>query len=127
VFEMAMARFFALDLNANSEPSAGAGRGSSNRQLVTKHRKMVYISPSKALCEERFEDWTARLSKMNLGIQVAMVTGDGDPSEAFRNLTIAHLILTTPEKVRDQRLFALHIVQTNKTHLFLFLECSGIV
>jgi replicative superfamily II helicase len=32
----------------------------------------VYISPSKALCEERFEDWSNRLAAMNLGIEIAV-------------------------------------------------------
>jgi len=99
VFEMAMARFFTIDLQANQ------GRQAVDRlqqpqhyPQISKHRKIVYIAPSKALCEERFADWSTRLAAMNLGIQVALVTGDGDPSEAFRDLTLAHLVLTTPEK-----------------------------
>jgi ATP-dependent DNA helicase HFM1/MER3 len=33
-----------------------------------------------------------------LRLEVACVTGDGDPGEAFRDIAAAHLILTTPEK-----------------------------
>ena len=58
----------------------------------------MYISPSKALCEERLNDWSTRLLAMKLGLNVALVTGDGDPSDAFRDLVSAHLVLTTPEK-----------------------------
>jgi hypothetical protein len=91
VFEMAMARFFSVDLQANRSKQV-------KRAHISKNRKMVYISPSKALCEERMDDWTTRLSAMSLGIEVALVTGDGNPSEAFRDIASAHLVLTTPEK-----------------------------
>jgi ATP-dependent DNA helicase HFM1/MER3 len=97
VFEMAMARFFSVDLQHNNTAGNSSGRG-GHRIQVSKQRKMVYVSPSKALCEERFEDWSTRLAAMQLGIEVAVITGDGDPSEAFRDLASAHLILTTPEK-----------------------------
>jgi ATP-dependent DNA helicase HFM1/MER3 len=91
VFEMAMARFFAVDLQ-QQPPS----RGTTSQ--ISKQRKIVYVSPSKALCEERLQDWSKRLMDMNLGLEVALVTGDGDPSAAFRDVASAHLILTTPEK-----------------------------
>ena len=91
IFEMAMARFFAVDLQTQSQRGTGAPQ-------ITKRRKIVYVSPSKALCEERLEDWSKRLMDMNLGIEVALVTGDGDPSAAFRDVASSHLILTTPEK-----------------------------
>lgn len=89
IFEMALARFFMVDLQSSTSSTRGSA---SNR------RKAVYISPSKALCEERFEDWSTRLKEMNLGIQVAVITGDGDPSESFSDLASSHFILTTPEK-----------------------------
>jgi len=92
VFEMAMARFFAVDLQTNIRNPAG------RTQQISRDRKIVYVSPSKALCEERFEDWSVRLAAMNLGIKVVLVTGDGDPGESFRDLASGHVILTTPEK-----------------------------
>lgn len=91
IFEMAIARFVALDLRA-------AIPGQGTKPQISKRRKIVYVSPSKALCEERFEDWSKRLSEMNLGIEIVVVTGDGDPSESFHDLASAHFILTTPEK-----------------------------
>ena len=36
---------------------------------------------------------------MNLSIEIAVVTGDQDPSEAFAEFSAAHFILTTPEKM----------------------------
>jgi ATP-dependent DNA helicase HFM1/MER3 len=89
VFEMAMARLFGTELHEQA-----IGR---NNQL-SKRRKIVYIAPSKALCEERFEDWSSRLSQMKLGIEVALITGDGEHSDSFRDAVAAHVILTTPEK-----------------------------
>jgi ATP-dependent DNA helicase HFM1/MER3 len=56
------------------------------------------MAPSKALCEERFNDWSMRLRSLNLGIQVSLITGDGDPGNAFRDLSASHLVVTTPEK-----------------------------
>jgi ATP-dependent DNA helicase HFM1/MER3 len=90
---MAMARFFTVDLQVG-RPEQRHGQ----RPQISMQRKIVYISPSKALCEERLNDWSARLTAMRLGINVALVTGDGDPSESFRDLASAHVVLTTPEK-----------------------------
>jgi len=69
-----------------------------NLPQVSKQRKIVYMAPSKALCEERYADWSKRLGAMNLGLEVVLVTGDGDPGDAFRDLKAAHLVVTTPEK-----------------------------
>jgi ATP-dependent DNA helicase HFM1/MER3 len=89
LFEIAMARFFSVDLNA---------RNGSSQQQVSHQRKIVYVAPSKALCEERFKDWTRRLSHVQVGIQCAMITGDAEPGDSFRDVAAAHVILTTPEK-----------------------------
>ncbi|CAJ1930861.1 unnamed protein product [Cylindrotheca closterium] len=91
IFEMALARFISRDLQfhrpfTNGPPS------------MSKHRKVVYFSPSKALCEERYEDWSQRLSQLQLGIEVSMITGDAEPGRSYHDLANAHLILTTPEK-----------------------------
>ncbi len=87
IFEMAMARFMMVDLQDH-----GAKR-------VSKNRKMVYIAPSKAICEERYQDWTQRLAALNLGIEVTKITGDTiDPGACYHDLSSANLVLTTPEK-----------------------------
>lgn len=92
VFEMAMARHISIDLEV-------LRKASDWRQMqLPKCRKIVYISPSKALCEERYEDWSRRLSDLKLGISSAMITGDAEPGEAFRDIANSHIILTTPEK-----------------------------
>lgn len=91
LFEMAMARFFSTNLQRQPHKV-------DERQHVDNAQKIVYVSPSKALCDERYEDWSTRLGSMNIGIQVALITGDGDPSASFRDLAHANIILTTPEK-----------------------------
>ncbi|GAX27286.1 ATP-dependent DNA helicase HFM1/MER3 [Fistulifera solaris] len=91
LFEMAMARFFTLNLQRQI-------RKLDERHHVDKSQKIVYVSPSKALCDERYVDWTTRLGSMNLGIQVALITGDGDPSASYKDLANANVVLTTPEK-----------------------------
>ena len=45
IFEMAMARFFSVDLQQNGGN-------------VTNNRKVIYVAPNKALCEQRVEDWS---------------------------------------------------------------------
>ena len=91
LFEIAMARLFANDLQEQSRP-VGA------QQQVTNRRKILYVAPSKALCEERYEDWSRRLTAMGIGIQCAMITGDAEPGDSFRELAAANVILATPEK-----------------------------
>lgn len=84
VFEMAM--------GALLQSSKTAGR-------IPNTRKIVYISPSKALCEERYNDWSGRFIQVDPGIEVVMVTGDDYSSgNSFENVASAHIILTTPEK-----------------------------
>jgi hypothetical protein len=89
LFEMAMARFFDTDIRSPEF---------HNSHQICKARKVVYVAPSKALCEERFRDWSKRFMDLNLGLEVALITGDGDPSDAYRDLSNAHIIITTPEK-----------------------------
>jgi ATP-dependent DNA helicase HFM1/MER3 len=62
-------------------------------------KKIVYISPSKALCDERYNDWSTRFIQVDPAIEVVVVTGDDNSSgNSFQNVASAHVILTTPEK-----------------------------
>jgi replicative superfamily II helicase len=92
IFDIAMARLLLQDLQTQSNPN------NQRLPVISRHRKMVYVAPSKALCEERFDDWSRRLSELKLGIEVAMITGDGEVGEGYRDLASAHFIVTTPEK-----------------------------
>lgn len=80
IFEIAMWKLF------NQSSQVVKGDASS---------KVIYIAPSKALCEERYQDWRNRLPSY---LNVSMVTGDTNPSCSFQNVATSHLILTTPEK-----------------------------
>jgi len=94
-----MARFFTVDLLRQQQANAVPARVVNGQKLlgITNHRKIVYIAPSKALCEERYADWSSRLSFG--GIRVALVTGDtAESNEAFRDLATSHVVVTTPEK-----------------------------
>jgi superfamily II RNA helicase len=94
IFEIAMARFITTDLL-----SQGATTCPNQSHVLSKARKILYIAPSKALCEERYEDWSRRLQNLGFRIEVAMITGDtADPGSSFSDLTSAHLIIATPEK-----------------------------
>lgn len=115
LFEMAMGRFMAMDLLVQQ-----GGEEFSDRVLnspLSKSRKMVYVAPSKALCEERYDDWSRRVKDLNLGVVVAMITGDGDPGSAFADLEASHLVLTTPEKWDS-------MTRRWNENFFLFASCK---
>ncbi|KAF4527806.1 hypothetical protein B566_EDAN016218, partial [Ephemera danica] len=57
--------------------------------------KIVYMAPVKALCSERYLDWSVKFGP--LGVQCLELTGDSDPSDYFE-LRDFQLLLTTPEK-----------------------------
>ena len=66
----------------------------SSSELETKEiSKAIYMAPTKALCGERFIDWTKKFNP--LGIKCMELTGDSEVSE-LRDIADAHIILTTP-------------------------------
>jgi len=73
VFELAMVK--ALDENDNA--------------------KMIYISPTKSLCNERLRDWEAKFASLN--VRCMELTGDTGNTN-FAALANADLVFTTPEK-----------------------------
>ncbi|KAL7539117.1 hypothetical protein ACHAXR_010579 [Thalassiosira sp. AJA248-18] len=90
LFEMAMARLFASNIRHGMPGGTTGG--------VSKARKVVYIAPNKALCEERQSDWSKRLVDIDPGIVCTTITGDVNSSSTSAEIAMAHLILTTPEK-----------------------------
>ncbi len=58
--------------------------------------KALYLAPTKALCEERCNDWTRRFSALNLTCGV--LTSDTTVGEADR-VKKSDIIITTPEKL----------------------------
>jgi ATP-dependent DNA helicase HFM1/MER3 len=56
-------------------------------------RKVVYIGPLKALCQERFRDWSAKFKPHH--VKCAEITGDTDMSAA-QDLEKADILITTP-------------------------------
>ncbi|OKL61605.1 hypothetical protein UA08_03771 [Talaromyces atroroseus] len=57
--------------------------------------KLVYQAPTRALCSERFRDWSTKFT--SLGLQCAELTGDTDYAQS-RLVQTASIIITTPEK-----------------------------
>jgi replicative superfamily II helicase len=66
-----------------------------NNKEKSENDKVIYVGPTKALCQERMDDWSKRLSKF--GIVCIEVTGDTD-EVSINVLENAHVIITTPEK-----------------------------
>ncbi|GIQ79557.1 hypothetical protein KIPB_000217 [Kipferlia bialata] len=60
--------------------------------------RVFYLSPSRALCGERSQDWTRRLSC--LGLTTIELTGDTPVNSVYyKNISKADVICTTPEKL----------------------------
>ncbi|RAO68915.1 uncharacterized protein BHQ10_004927 [Talaromyces amestolkiae] len=57
--------------------------------------KLVYQAPTRALCSERFRDWSKKFT--SLGLSCAELTGDTDYAQS-RLVQTASIIITTPEK-----------------------------
>lgn len=80
LFELAIIRHF-FDLTR---------RGETN-DIST---KALYLAPMRALCQEKAQDWAARLAT----IQLTVVELTGDTDEQLGRLSAAHVIVATPEK-----------------------------
>ena len=86
LFEMAMCRLFASSL-------------ASGNRVVSNAKKIVYIAPNKALCEERQDDWSKRLAEIDPSIVCTTITGDANnAASSYGEIASSNLILTTPEK-----------------------------
>ncbi len=57
--------------------------------------KIIYMSPTKALCAERAKDWNQKFKC--LGIKCAELTGDTDSAD-LSHIKESDIIITTPEK-----------------------------
>jgi ATP-dependent DNA helicase HFM1/MER3 len=58
-------------------------------------RKIIYLAPIKALCQERLDDWQKKFGP--LGVKCVELTGDSENINS-QTLVSADVILTTPEK-----------------------------
>jgi len=61
----------------------------------TSKAKVVYMAPMKALCSERFTDWSTKFEPF--GLRCKEVTGDSELDDYYE-LQNVHIIMTTPEK-----------------------------
>ncbi|RLV95616.1 ATP-dependent DNA helicase MER3 [Spathaspora sp. JA1] len=57
--------------------------------------KVLYLAPTKALCNERQLDWSNKFK--NIGLTVGTLTGDTSFKES-ENVRKSHIIISTPEK-----------------------------
>jgi len=55
---------------------------------------ILLVAPIKALCAERYEDWTRRFGP--LGLRCMVLTGDTEPEEFYELQDTVNIILTTP-------------------------------
>jgi ATP-dependent DNA helicase HFM1/MER3 len=106
LFDVAVARFVSMDLNAQDQQHNKSTSSilplSPKASVVSKARKIIYLAPSRALCQERYEEWSRQLEDANLGLDVALITGQEENdlgTSSFSDFVAAHLIITTPEKL----------------------------
>ncbi|KAK2723293.1 uncharacterized protein LOC136033782 [Artemia franciscana] len=64
--------------------------------LVSNGGKAVYVAPIKALCAERYRDWSVRFG--SLGFRCVQITGDQATIDETESFNYANCIITTPEK-----------------------------
>lgn len=58
---------------------------------------ILYLAPSKAICEERYHDWKSKFS--NLNVKVLLITGDSIDKNPFSDNSKQHsLLIATSEK-----------------------------
>ena len=57
--------------------------------------KVVYMAPVKALCAERYKDWSKKFSQF--GMRITELTGDSE-NDDFQTVSQNNFIITTPEK-----------------------------
>lgn len=72
----------------------------------------IAVAPMKALCSERYENWTNRFSP--IGLKCMELTGDTEMDDYF-DLQDVHVILTTP---------VCHCHIRYYLHLFQFCFCT---
>ena len=82
LFELAICRLYQEFMGSGSQAASDTIRS-------------IYIVPMKALCQERYQDWSTRFAKV--GIRVMELTGDTE-NDVLGALSRVHIILTTPEK-----------------------------
>lgn len=82
LFEMAIVRL--LEKKVKSNPSD---------KLL--NSKILYMAPTKALCKERYEDWSSKFQPLNCS--VGLLTGDSSFIE-LDSIKKSDLIICTPEK-----------------------------
>lgn len=59
--------------------------------------KVLYLAPTKALCAERYHDWSEKFRRIGLGWNVVMLTGDTtNGSTLWKSIRDAQLIVATP-------------------------------
>lgn len=58
--------------------------------------KCIYIAPNKALCQQRWIEWSRKFS--SLGLSVLELTGDTDVQYYLNQIANASITITTPEK-----------------------------
>ncbi|KAG9103375.1 Sec63 [Ceratobasidium sp. 370] len=113
VFNAMQSRCFATAINTNSNMVISAPTGAGKTVLfelavikllrsssdVSNHAyKCVYMAPTKAICSERYRDWSNKFS--HIGAKCVELTGDTMVTgrQAWKEAKDCAVIITTPEK-----------------------------
>lgn len=66
----------------------------SDSRSIKFNKKIIYLSPQKAICDEKFKNWMTRFSDF---MKVAVLTGDSQADDGIK-MRKSNLIVATPEK-----------------------------
>ena len=91
-----------------------------------KKSKVLFIAPTKALCQQRTRDW--KTFQGRFGLKVVELTGDSSPNDALKEITSASIIITTPEKWDSiTRIWRQHLFLLGTVSLLLLdeIHCIG--
>ena len=87
--------------------------------------KVIFIAPTKALCQQRLKEWQ-KFKELH-GLRIVEVTGDSSPADSLKELGNASIIITTPEKWDSiTRQWHQHIFLLGRVSLLLLDEIHNL-
>ena len=73
------------------------------------------VAPIKALCSERYEDWSSKFGRF--GLKCAELTGDSQLDDYFE-LQNAQIIMTTPVSKRERE----RRVEKREKYMYMYMQ-----
>lgn len=95
LFELAILKLWQMAEKSSKFPIKSSNNFLNN-STSSKNFTIIYLSPIKALCQEKLQEWTDKFGSM--GLIITELTGDSADIDTIDPLISANIIITTPEK-----------------------------